>query len=202
MPPLREDQKADKRRRILACAREQFATRGFDATTIRSIASASGVGLGTVMAYAETKQMLLQDIWRAEIMPLVEASCAAAVGQPIRQAAMTLFVPLLRAYAAQRAIARVAVKELPWLEGSALQAHRFDLTRLLTALVQSVVSAQARGEVRGSVDPRCAAELLFSVYYASCLRLLTEASAQDVESVIVSLQASVDLVFSGLEVSA
>ena len=50
---------ANLRERILAEARRQIEEQGYGATTIRSIASACGVGTGTVYNYFESKDMLI-----------------------------------------------------------------------------------------------------------------------------------------------
>ena len=59
---------ANLRDKILAEARRQIETQGYGATTIRSIASACGVGVGTVYNYFESKDMLIAsfmvDDWR------------------------------------------------------------------------------------------------------------------------------------------
>ena len=59
---------ANLREKILAEARRQIETQGYGATTIRSIASACGVGVGTVYNYFESKDMLIAsfmvDDWR------------------------------------------------------------------------------------------------------------------------------------------
>jgi len=56
---LREQQKADRKRRILAAAESQFRERGYENTKIESIAAAAGVSVGTVYNYVENKSDLL-----------------------------------------------------------------------------------------------------------------------------------------------
>jgi AcrR family transcriptional regulator len=56
---LRERQKADRRRRIIAAARKLFAEAGQEATTIEAIADAAGVSGVTVHNYYGTKSGVL-----------------------------------------------------------------------------------------------------------------------------------------------
>ena len=56
---------ADTAGRVRAAARTQFARRGFETTTLRDIASAAGVGLGTVHRVTGSKDAVLADIMRA-----------------------------------------------------------------------------------------------------------------------------------------
>ncbi|MEQ8664117.1 MAG: TetR/AcrR family transcriptional regulator [Rhodospirillales bacterium] len=59
MAGLREQQKADRKRRILAAAEAQFREHGYEDTKIEKIAAAAGVSVGTVYNYVENKSDLL-----------------------------------------------------------------------------------------------------------------------------------------------
>ena len=54
----RAQQRRQTEQRILAAARELFAARGFERTTIRAVAAAAGVDPALVMQYFESKQAL------------------------------------------------------------------------------------------------------------------------------------------------
>jgi len=56
---LRERQKADRKRRILAAAETQFREHGYEDTKIENIAAEAGVSVGTVYNYVENKSDLL-----------------------------------------------------------------------------------------------------------------------------------------------
>ncbi|MGF7124248.1 TetR family transcriptional regulator [Rhodococcus sp. BE178] len=76
------------RDRILQVARNQFASKGFDHTTIRSIASESGVDSALVHHYFGTKQRLLVDaielpIDPATILGALEAAPVDALGETL-----------------------------------------------------------------------------------------------------------------------
>ncbi len=191
----REDNKISKTQRILAAARHQFAARGFADTTIRSIAAEAGVGTGTVLLYAESKHALLNDVWRASTLPILEGALQRAEGRRLVEGALALFEPLLRAYALEPALARVVIKELPWLEGRAAEQHRPDLMRLMAAL-----GALIESECGRSIDPLLGAGVLFAIYYASCLELVVPSGTGDVEQVLRSLRARVELVAHGFGV--
>jgi AcrR family transcriptional regulator len=53
---------ADSRAEIIAAARAEFARRGYDATTIRDVADAAGVRMGTLYRRIESKEAILRDI--------------------------------------------------------------------------------------------------------------------------------------------
>jgi len=53
---------ANDREAIVAAARAEFARRGYEETTIRDIANAAGVGMGTLYRRVESKEALLREI--------------------------------------------------------------------------------------------------------------------------------------------
>ena len=59
MTGLRERKKADRERRIIDAAAEQFRTVGYEETKIENIARDAGVSVGTVYNYFENKSDLL-----------------------------------------------------------------------------------------------------------------------------------------------
>lgn len=60
---LRARQKAETRARILQCALDAFAERGFDGASLRDIAAAAGVNHGLIKYHFEDKDRL----WRAAV---------------------------------------------------------------------------------------------------------------------------------------
>ena len=59
----REQNKREKRGRIIAASRALFAHKGFDATTTQEIAEAAQIGIGTLFLYAKTKEDLLIQVF-------------------------------------------------------------------------------------------------------------------------------------------
>ncbi|MEO8702043.1 MAG: TetR/AcrR family transcriptional regulator [Kofleriaceae bacterium] len=54
----------DKRRRILDAALKTFAERGFHGTSVPEVATAAGVGTGTLYRYFEHKEALVNEVYR------------------------------------------------------------------------------------------------------------------------------------------
>jgi AcrR family transcriptional regulator len=67
------------REQLLCEARKQIAERGYAATTIRSVAGACGLGVGTVYNYFESKEMLIAsfvyDDWKRYYAEMTEIPC-------------------------------------------------------------------------------------------------------------------------------
>lgn len=79
--PGRRPGRTDTRGRILRVARNQFAAKGFDHTTIRSIASEAGVDPALVHHYFGTKRRLLVDAIELPLDP--EKVRAAVMAAPL-----------------------------------------------------------------------------------------------------------------------
>ena len=70
------------REQLLAEAKRQIAERGYAKTTVRSVAGACGVGVGTVYNYFESKDMLIASFmaedWQKEINEIATATISSA----------------------------------------------------------------------------------------------------------------------------
>src|SRR5215510_13871781 len=62
----------DKREAILAAALELFVERGFFGTAVPEIADRAGVGAGTIYRYFESKEALVNAIYRQEKLHFAE----------------------------------------------------------------------------------------------------------------------------------
>ena len=62
--------KPNMREAILAAAEELFATRGFNAVSVRDIAQAAGANPGSVTYHFKTKDGLLLEIYRRHCAPM------------------------------------------------------------------------------------------------------------------------------------
>lgn len=80
------------RDRILAVARERFARRGFDATSVRDITSRAKVNLGAITYHFGSKDALFHEVLRGLAVPLVDAVTRAAQGPgtPLQRIEMAL----------------------------------------------------------------------------------------------------------------
>ncbi|MCP3098431.1 TetR/AcrR family transcriptional regulator [Myxococcus sp. K15C18031901] len=195
---LREQAKSDKWERIRAAAKRLFVERGYEGTTVRAIAAEAGVATGTVLVYGETKEALLHELWRAEAMPLVEKAVSTVPRGAFVDRCMHLFAPLLAHYASQPELARVVVKELPWVTGSAEAAHRPALARLLEALARVVDEGRASGELRADLKPDATAALAFSLYYAAVIRMLAPLMQLTPAKARAALRGDLNMLVAGL----
>jgi AcrR family transcriptional regulator len=160
----RERNKRDKRARIEAAARTEFAQHGFDAATLRAIAARARVATGTLFLYARDKRELLFLVFQDEARRIfAEARAAEPADASLVGALMDVFARFFAFYDRDPALSAAILREFffrPY-EPERLGA----LTREYGALVgERVAAAQARGELRDDVPVALAANALFAHY--------------------------------------
>ncbi|MGC0422667.1 TetR/AcrR family transcriptional regulator [Embleya sp. AB8] len=90
VPSSRAERRRATERRIIDCARELFAERGYDRTTIRAVAAAAGVDPSLVMQYFGTKR----DLFTCAARVSVDSLSAASPEQVAEQLLATLGMKL------------------------------------------------------------------------------------------------------------
>jgi AcrR family transcriptional regulator len=145
MPAKTRDGQAT-RATILSAARAQFAARGFERTTIRSIASEAGFDPALVMHYFGSKADLFAEVSRLEVtfpdLSSVEPERMADVLVPLLVKVWDpdgSFLPLLRAAATNRAAADALLEVFAEQVAPALAAVTPDRAAERAAMVGSQV---------------------------------------------------------------
>lgn len=141
----------DKRARLLAAALDLFETRGFDGVAVPEIAAKAGVAVGTVYRYFETKEALVNALYR-----LLKQSYNATVLAPVEPG-----LPTRKIFSAywQRmtAFARRNPHAIRFMDlhhhGAYLDEESRALSRTYAKAAESFVrDARARGDIR-DLDP-------------------------------------------------
>lgn len=160
----RERNKRAKWARIERAARELFAQRGFEAASMRAIATRARVATGTLFLYARDKRELLFLVFQGESQRIFDAADAASRDDAgLVDALMELFGGFLDFYARNPALSAAILREFffrPY-EPERLGA----LTREYGARVAARVErARQRGELRSDVPVAIAANQFFAHY--------------------------------------
>lgn len=153
--------------RIVAAARDLFASRGFDATTSQQIADAAGVACGTIFTYARTKDDLLILVFHDEMLAVVEHAYSAAQRLPKLLERTVAFFEALVAYHEQDVpLARALMRQLGYISSTDQRALIGELmTLLLSCLAKLVEAGKADGTIGAEAPLAPAARSLFAVYY-------------------------------------
>ncbi|MEU5939758.1 TetR family transcriptional regulator [Micromonospora sp. NPDC047548] len=182
----------DTRQAILAAARAAFAERGFDAASIRAIATAAGVDPALVHHYFGTKEELFRatvdiPLDPAELLPAVLAGGAEGVGE--RLVRMFLGVWDSPAGAAAVALLRSAVNN----QWTARLLREFLVTQVLRRVLDHLDIAPAELPLRGSL---VATQMIGLAMMRYVIRLEPVASA-DPETLVAALGPTVQRYLTG-----
>jgi AcrR family transcriptional regulator len=160
----RERGKQEKLARIRAAARRLFAEQGFASTTTRQIAAEADIGAGTLFLYAPRKEDLLLLIFRDEVGRAIDRAFGCVPDGPLVDQALHVFNALIEHHAADPALARGFVKELPFVDAPGEGVAQF-VSQLYTRLGALIDAAKARGEIAADVPARLLAQNLFGACF-------------------------------------
>lgn len=167
-PGLRQRNKQDKRRRILAAARELFVEKGFDAATTREIATRAGVGAGTLFTYARDKRELMYLVFRDEIETAQQRAFASVPTEsPLVEQLMHVFGTFFDTYDAERGLARDFLRQRfhVFLDAKAAGEEMTGVTlSFFDGLGRLIDGARGREQLRTDFPTVIAALNFFSVY--------------------------------------
>ena len=160
----RERNKRDKRQRIVRAAGRLFSRQGFEATTIRQIAEAADIGLGTVFSYAANKSDLLVLIFQDEVGRAVERAFANAPDKPLLDRVLHVYGAIIAQHRADPGLARVFVKDTPFIDDRRHGIGDF-MRNLVGGIGEFIEDAKRRGELDADVPALALSRNLFGIYF-------------------------------------
>lgn len=161
--------KPDKREAILDAARDLFAERGFHGTAVPLVAKTAGVGAGTIYRYFESKERLVNVLYRREkqaVLDFVMAGFPFALAP--RQQFHHFFERVLGYAEAEPASFRFLEHHhhAPYLDGESLALEGRAMSMALGFLEQ----ASAAGLTKDVAPP-----VLIALVWGGLVRLMKEA---------------------------
>jgi AcrR family transcriptional regulator len=164
--------KREKLARIMHTARQLFERKGFDATSMREIAAKADIGHGTLFLYARSKEDLLVMIFRDEVVRAVdEAVATVPPRRPVLERLLHVLGALIEHHERNPALARVFVKELPFVDDARHGVADF-MTSLFGHMAELIADAQDAGELTREAPPPLLARNLFAVFFGNLQRWL------------------------------
>jgi TetR/AcrR family transcriptional regulator, fatty acid metabolism regulator protein len=165
---VRAGRQADRRRQLLEAAVKVFAKKGFHAARVGDIAEEAGVAYGLVYHYFDSKEELLETIFRTtwtEMLARVRE--VEAAGVPASEAVRQVTALLLRTWRRDPDLVRVLVREVT--RNQHVQREIEEIAAAMAALEGIVRRGQESGEFRPELDARLAA----AVFYGALEEVLT-----------------------------
>lgn len=163
----REQNKREKRDRIVAVSRDLFQRQGYANTTVQQISKGAEVASGTLFLYAKSKEELLILVFRGEMMELIESAYSEIdPDAPLLEQISALFKRFIAYHARDVAIARELIREITFLSNRDRASDVVAITRaIIHKLVVFTECATSRRELDPRIDRQVFANCLFSIYY-------------------------------------
>jgi TetR/AcrR family transcriptional regulator, fatty acid metabolism regulator protein len=156
----RAGRQADRRRQILAAAVKVFARKGFHASRVGDIAEEAGIAYGLVYHYYESKEDLLETIFRTTWTEmLARIGEVEEAGVPAAEAVRQVTALLLRTWRRDPDLVRVLVREVT--RNQHVQQEIEEITQAMEALERIIRRGQESGEFRTELDSRLSAVVFY-----------------------------------------
>lgn len=198
-PGRREAKKQEKLLRIRRAAREVFLNKGFHAATVREIAAAADVALGTLFLYANDKQDLLLLIFEEELPVVRNAAFLKASGEmPFVEQLLTFFAEFYRYFNLTPQLSRDMLAEITFGRGMVAERLFKDIENTEHDIARIVARAQANGCVDCGIEPDIAAHIIFSLHRVE-VRLCLNQEKPNMEGSLQRLRRQLEVLLAGLE---
>ncbi len=143
----RELQKEETRRHILVSAYHLFEKNGYDNTTMRQLATYSGVGLGTAFKHFPDKASLLVAAFESDIQKVIEKAFDTIPNENIHLQFQHILSEVYGYYAKNQALSRALVKEALFIDGEAGQIIHAQTVAFLESIATLAQEAVKRNEI-------------------------------------------------------
>lgn len=176
----RDQQKRETREAIQEAAHSLFETQGYEATTIRAIASKARVGIGTVHLHFQDKESLLVECLIDDLAENDRRSWGSMPsGAPIREQLLHLVREAYLGWTHQPSLSRVLLRQMVLSRRPELDRLRALDAEVIKRTTELLRDAQERGEIRPDADPALSTKAIFSFYLTSSLNWLGGLEEED-----------------------
>ena len=165
----REQSRRSSLSKLIATARHLFVEVGYEAATLRKIAEASGLGMGTVFHYISEKRDLIYLIFNEQAEERSEKAYAELQPwQTFREKILSVSEPHYQLLALEPELGRILLSEINHqLPGKHYLRHVEIRDRVLAQTVGLVEEAQRSGEIGSSASAELIARTIFFAYSSS-----------------------------------
>lgn len=158
----------DKRQLILDAAVRVFARKGYHTSRVGDIAEEAGVAHGLLYHYFDSKEELLETIFRNTWTLMLDTiSGVESLEEPARETLRKVAAIVLRAWRDTPDVVSVLVREVT--RSPHLQQEIGETEQAFAALERIIRTGQESGEFREDVDPRFAS----FIFYGALEEILT-----------------------------
>ena len=193
---LRQRQKTETYRLILATARNLFETEGYSKTTIRKIAAQAGIALGTLYKHFKQKSTVMAAVFCEDIGHVLDSSIAnIPVDGTIIDKLIFLADGFITFYSQNPKLANVYLRHaafVSWEETANLD-KRFQET-----VVSLLEESKQNEEIRSDVDSQLLSFSFISNYFMAVGTVFLRQHSFSRESALELLRQMTELLFMGI----
>lgn len=162
---LRDRQKLETRQQIQEAARALITEYGYEKTTMRALAKAAGVGLGTISLHFKDKKSLLLASFHDDIgRVLAEAIASVPLDVSVRDQLLYIIRQVYGYYSNNTRYLRSVVKEALFTRGAWREAFDLQIQQGIMAVGELIEAAKVRGEVKPDANGQQVAFIGWSLY--------------------------------------
>lgn len=187
----RQLQKEDTRRVILNAAYELFAEKGYTETTMRTLASRAGVGLGTIFKHFPDKPSLLVAAYQEDLGKIILEAFKAIPESGIKEQLLHITRKIYDFYANDPKFSRTLIKEALFLKGE----HGEILDNQLMAFLKEISELFKKAVKNGELPKETNAQegtLAFGAFYFAGLIMGLKQSIFNTKEQLKFVEAMID----------
>lgn len=195
---LRDRKKLETRQQIQEAARALITEYGYEKTTMRALAKAAGVGLGTISLHFKDKKSLLLASFYDDIgQVLTEAIASVPFNVPVRDQLLYILRQVYGYYSKHTGYLRSVVKEALFTRGAWREAFDLQIQGGIVAVGDLIEAAKERGEVKPDVNGQQVAFIGWSLYINGLIDGLKQDNF-DPDEQVAKVAPLLDVVFGGV----
>jgi AcrR family transcriptional regulator len=195
---LRERRKQETREQIKRAARTLMVEVGYDKVTMRALAAAAGVGLGTIGLHFKDKKTLLLSAFHDEIgQESLRAFEAMPQEGSLKEKLMSILGGLYAYYGRNALFLRPVVREALFATGEWRERFDAQLGEMIHLITGLVDRHKALGEVRQGVSGHHVAMAGWSLYLNGLIDGLN-GETFDVEAQLAKVEPLLDVLLNGV----
>jgi TetR/AcrR family transcriptional regulator, fatty acid metabolism regulator protein len=191
----------EKRRLILDAAVRVFARKGFHQSRVGDIAREAGVAHGLLYHYFDSKDQLLETVFRENWSVLLDRIRAVEeTDEPAADQLRHVAAILLRTWRHEPDVVRVVVREIA--RSPEVQERIGELVEPVGSIRRLVERGQERGEFRADLDPGLAASIFYGGVDAVLTGWVLGTRPDGDDAIAAAEHALVEVVVGGFRVPA
>lgn len=168
MAGLREQKKKETRAAIMEAALALFGERGYENTSISTLAKEAGIGKGTVYSYFSSKSEILLAFCEDELDCLhLELQRTIPADAPLEEKLLHIFMYEFRYVTKNKGFGRTLMREVIFPKELTIEKSRAIEERFIQFFVIMFTEAQTRGQLRRDIDLTMTCGHFYALYLMS-----------------------------------